>query len=116
MVAQPRQATWYRWDARLTEAVHPSLSRRLITGDRVMLAHVYLKKGCLVRSPVNRRRESEGLTASLGRSSHRYHVACRGCATIRSGRGGRQRYIPAVCASKPDSGGGCVDAIFHHAT
>src|SRR5438034_10653140 len=48
MVAQPRQATWYRWDDLPKEAVNPSLSRRLITGDRVMLAHVYLKKGCIV--------------------------------------------------------------------
>jgi len=48
MVAQPRQATWYPWDDLPKEAVNPSLSRRLITGDRVMLAHVYLKKGCIV--------------------------------------------------------------------
>ena len=48
IVAQPRQATWYRWDDLTKEAVNPSLSRRLITGDRVMLAHVYLKKGCIV--------------------------------------------------------------------
>jgi len=48
MSARPRQATWYRWDDLSKEAVNPSLSRRLITGDRVMLAHVYLKKGCVV--------------------------------------------------------------------
>ena len=47
-MAQPRQATWYRWDDIPKEAVNPSLSRRLVTGDRVMLAHVYLKKGCIV--------------------------------------------------------------------
>jgi quercetin dioxygenase-like cupin family protein len=28
--------------------VSPMLDRRLITGDRMMLAHVYLKKGCVV--------------------------------------------------------------------
>jgi len=28
--------------------VNDRLSRRLITGDRIMLAHVYLKKGCVV--------------------------------------------------------------------
>ncbi|HEY3113943.1 MAG TPA: cupin domain-containing protein, partial [Gemmatimonadaceae bacterium] len=28
--------------------VSDMLERRLITGDRVMLAHVYLKKGCIV--------------------------------------------------------------------
>src|SRR5207247_9632264 len=43
-----RPATWYRWQDRPREELHERLSRRLITGDRVMLAHVYLKKGCVV--------------------------------------------------------------------
>jgi len=30
------------------ETVTPMLDRRLIVGDRMMLAHVYLKKGCIV--------------------------------------------------------------------
>jgi unsaturated pyranuronate lyase len=30
------------------EELHEKLSRRLITGDQLMLAHVYLKKGCVV--------------------------------------------------------------------
>jgi quercetin dioxygenase-like cupin family protein len=30
------------------ETVSPLLDRRLITGDKMMLAHVYLKKGCIV--------------------------------------------------------------------
>ena len=30
------------------ENVSPLLDRRLITGDRMMIAHVYLKKGCIV--------------------------------------------------------------------
>ncbi len=47
-MAQPRQATWYRWDDLPKEAVNAKLARRLITGDRVMLAHVYLKQGCVV--------------------------------------------------------------------
>jgi quercetin dioxygenase-like cupin family protein len=43
-----RSTTWYRWDEMPREAVSPMLDRRLITGDRMMLAHVYLKKGCVV--------------------------------------------------------------------
>lgn len=43
-----RQATWYRWNEVPREAVNERLSRRLVTGDRLMLAHVYLKKGCVV--------------------------------------------------------------------
>jgi len=30
------------------ERVSDMLERRLITGDRIMLAHVYLRKGCIV--------------------------------------------------------------------
>ena len=30
------------------ETLTPLLDRRLITGDRMMLAHVYLKEGCIV--------------------------------------------------------------------
>ncbi|HZO20482.1 MAG TPA: cupin domain-containing protein [Gemmatimonadaceae bacterium] len=45
----PKQsATWYRWDQLPREELHEKLSRRLITGDQMMLAHVYLKKGCVV--------------------------------------------------------------------
>ncbi len=38
----------YRWDEMPKEQVNPLLDRRLITGERMMLTHVYLKKGCVV--------------------------------------------------------------------
>ena len=41
-------ATHYKWDEMPKEKVTDMLERRLITGDRMMLAHVYLKKGCVV--------------------------------------------------------------------
>ncbi|PYO92047.1 MAG: cupin domain-containing protein [Gemmatimonadetes bacterium] len=41
-------ATWHRWDQMPIEPVNEKLSRRLITGDQLMLTHVYLKKGCIV--------------------------------------------------------------------
>jgi len=47
-VGGKREAKWYRWDEVPREELHERLSRRLITGDRVMLAHVYLKQGCVV--------------------------------------------------------------------
>ena len=40
--------THYRWKQMPKEKVSPMLDRRLITGERLMLAHVYLKKGCIV--------------------------------------------------------------------
>jgi len=43
-----RDVTFYRWEDMPREKVSDMLDRRLITGDRMMLAHVYLKKGCVV--------------------------------------------------------------------
>jgi quercetin dioxygenase-like cupin family protein len=40
--------TFYRWDDMPKERVTQQLQRRLITADRMMLAHVYLEKGCIV--------------------------------------------------------------------
>jgi quercetin dioxygenase-like cupin family protein len=42
------EPTFYRWDSMKKERVSDMLERRLITGERMMLAHVYLKKGCIV--------------------------------------------------------------------
>ena len=35
----------YRWDDLPTEPLRGTISRRVITGERMMIAHVYLKKG-----------------------------------------------------------------------
>ena len=43
-----RNVTFYRWDDMPKERLSDVLDRRLITGDRMMLAHVYLKKGAIV--------------------------------------------------------------------
>ena len=43
-----RSVTFYRWNDMPKEPVTDMLDRRLITGDRMMLAHVYLKKGAIV--------------------------------------------------------------------
>ena len=43
-----RSVTQYRWKDMPEEPLSDLLSRKLITGDRMMLAHVYLKKGCVV--------------------------------------------------------------------
>jgi len=42
------QATYYRWDDIEREALSPLIGRRIVTGDRMMLAHVYLDKGAVV--------------------------------------------------------------------
>jgi len=57
-----RTATFYRWEDMPREKVTDMLDRRLITGDRMMLAHVYLKKGCVVPKHAH---ENEQLTYIL---------------------------------------------------
>jgi quercetin dioxygenase-like cupin family protein len=47
-MAAKSEVSFYRWDSMKKERVSDMLERRLITGDRMMLAHVYLKKGCIV--------------------------------------------------------------------
>jgi quercetin dioxygenase-like cupin family protein len=47
-MASKNRVSFFRWDSMKKERVSDMLERRLITGDRMMLAHVYLKKGCIV--------------------------------------------------------------------
>ncbi len=42
------RATRYRWEEIPKEQLNPQLARRLISGERVMLAHVYLERGAIV--------------------------------------------------------------------
>jgi quercetin dioxygenase-like cupin family protein len=42
------QTQFYRWEDMPRERVSEKLERRLITGDKMMLTHVYLEKGCIV--------------------------------------------------------------------
>lgn len=38
----------FRWEEMPVERVTDQLGRRLVTGERIMLAHVYLDRGCIV--------------------------------------------------------------------
>ena len=42
------EVTFYKWTDVPLETVSPMLDRKLITGDRMMLAQVFLKQGCIV--------------------------------------------------------------------
>jgi quercetin dioxygenase-like cupin family protein len=55
-------ATWYRWDELPRETLSPTLDRRMITGDRLMIAHVYMKQGNIVPAHAH---ENEQLTYIL---------------------------------------------------
>ena len=58
----PSSVTHYRWSQMPIERVNATLDRRLITGEHMMLAHVYLKKGCIVPK---HQHENEQLTYIL---------------------------------------------------
>ena len=47
-MAEAKTVTHYRWDDMPIETVTPFLGRRLINGERMMLAHVYIDKGGIV--------------------------------------------------------------------
>ena len=42
------RATLRRWESMPKENLSEKLQRRMITGERMMITHVYLKKGCVV--------------------------------------------------------------------
>ena len=42
------RATHYRWDELPREELSPTIGRRLVTGERLMIAHVYLDRGAVV--------------------------------------------------------------------
>jgi quercetin dioxygenase-like cupin family protein len=56
------EAIRYRWEDLPKEALKPDLARRLISTDRMMLAQVYLEKGCVVPTHAH---ENEQLTYIL---------------------------------------------------
>ena len=58
----PNTVIHHAWESMPRERVNDLLERRLICGSRMMLAHVYLKKGCLV--PLHQH-ENEQLTYIL---------------------------------------------------
>lgn len=47
-MADKTAARLVRWDDLPKERLNDLLERRIISGEKLMLAHVYLKKGCVV--------------------------------------------------------------------
>src|SRR4026207_2121768 len=61
-MSQPNSVSLYRWDELALEKVTEMISRKIITGEREMLAQIYLKKGAVV--PMHNH-ESEQITYVL---------------------------------------------------
>ncbi len=81
---------FFRWDDLPKERVTDMLERRLITGDRMMLAHVYLQKGCIVP---RHQHENEQLTYIL-EGALRFRIGGDGAEEIVV-RAGEVLHIPS---------------------
>lgn len=68
-MSSPTAARSFRWDDMPKEKVTDALDRRLVTSERMMLAHVYLKKGCVVPKHSH---ENEQITYILEGALHFY--------------------------------------------
>lgn len=77
-MSEPSTVRFFRWDDMPREQVTTALSRRLITGDRMMLAHVYLQKGCVVPRHSH---ENEQITYIL-EGALRFHIGEDGTEEI----------------------------------
>ncbi|HKQ06267.1 MAG TPA: cupin domain-containing protein [Blastocatellia bacterium] len=84
------KATWHRWDDMPKEQVNDLLARRLITGERMMLAHVYLDKGSIVPRHAH---ENEQITYIL-EGALRFHLGADGQEEVIV-RAGEVLVIPA---------------------
>jgi quercetin dioxygenase-like cupin family protein len=47
-MASDGKATLHRWESMPKEQLNENIGRRMITGERMMIAHIYLKKGSVV--------------------------------------------------------------------
>ncbi|PYS51064.1 MAG: cupin domain-containing protein [Acidobacteria bacterium] len=57
-----REVVQFRWDDIPAESLNPLLTRKLITGDRIMMSQLVLKKGCVVPA---HKHENEQITYVL---------------------------------------------------
>ena len=97
-MTQQQTVKWYRWDDMPKENVTEMLDRRLITGDRMMLAHVYLKKGAIVP---RHNHENEQLTYIL-EGALRFWIGEDESETI-DVRAGEVLHIPSYIPHKAEA-------------
>ena len=78
-----RKARLHRWESMPKEQLNPEIGRRMITGDRMMIAHIYLKKGSVVPRHAH---ENEQITYVL-EGALRFHLGAEGAqeVTVRAG-------------------------------
>jgi len=87
----PAGCTFYRWSDVPREKVTDQLDRKLITGDRMMLAQVFLQKGCIVPK---HQHENEQLTYIL-QGALKFYLGEDGAETLVVGAG-EVLHIPSM--------------------
>ena len=92
------KVTHYRWDDMPKEQLSDSISRRFITGDKTMLAHVYLKKGAVVPT---HHHENEQITYIL-EGALRFWIGADGAQEIVV-RPGEVLHIPSNVPHKAEA-------------
>ena len=73
-----RKARLHRWESMPKEELNPQIGRRMITGDRRMIAHIYLKKGTVVPRHAH---ENEQITYIL-EGALRFHLGATGSQEV----------------------------------
>jgi quercetin dioxygenase-like cupin family protein len=74
---KPSGVTFHRWADMPKQRVTDAIDRRLVVGERMMLAHVYLKKGSIVPRHAH---DNEQLTYIL-EGALRFSIGAEGAAT-----------------------------------
>jgi quercetin dioxygenase-like cupin family protein len=90
--------TLYRWDAMPKEPVTDQISRRVVTGERIMLAHVYLARGSIVPRHSH---ENEQITYILS-GALRFWIGADGAQEIVV-RAGEVLHIPSNLPHKAEA-------------
>ena len=102
-------ARHYRWDDVPREELNPLIGRRLITGDQMMIAHVYLAKGAIVPTHEHL---NEQLTYIL-EGKLRFWLGAEG-AEVRDVGAGEVLHIPAYLPHKAEALEDTLDVdVFH---
>ena len=102
-------ATLYRWDDLPREELNPLIGRRLITGDQMMIAQVFLAKGAIVPQHSH---ENEQLTYIL-EGTLRLWLGADGAQVVDVGAG-EVLHIPAHVPHRAEALEDTLDVdIFH---
>ncbi len=102
-------ATHYRWDDLPREELNPLIGRRLITGDQMMIAQVYIAKGGIVPQHSH---ENEQLTYIL-EGNLRLWLGADGTEVVDVGAG-EVLHIPAHVPHRAEALEDTLDVdIFH---